>query len=282
MPELPEVESIKRQLNKFLVGHKFKEVIINYQKSFKGNKDAVLGKKVQKIERAGKALIIKTEGDYDLVIHVKMTGQLIYKGPNLKKSVKISDKVKGGLGGKHSHVVFLLDKGGKLYFNDYRKFGWIRVVRDEELEKDSFLKKLGPEPLKDLTEDRFLDIVKKNKGSIKLLLMNQSKIAGIGNIYANDALFLAKINPQKKSNTISKKKIDSLFDAIEVVLKKAIRLGGASELAFVTPDGSEGSYQKSSLVYGREGERCPNKCGNVIKKIKLSGRGTYFCPGCQK
>lgn len=169
-----------------------------------------------------------------------------------------------------------------LYFNDYRKFGWIKVVKTKDVKDMDFIKKLGPEPLKDLTLKEFKNITKSTTKAIKLLLMDQTKISGVGNIYANDALYLAKINPFTKSKDIEDKKIESLYNAIEDVLKKGLKYHGASEQAFVTPDGNSGEYQNYTLVYGKKGESCSNLCGGKIEKIKLGGRGTYFCPICQK
>jgi formamidopyrimidine-DNA glycosylase len=290
MPELPEVEAIKIQLNKYLVGHTIQKVEVRYAKCFSGKAVGIVGAKVKEVERFGKALAIGTNKGLTLLIHVKMTGQLIYRGPNLKKPGEISKKVLGGLGGKHTHVIFHLDHGGMLYYNDVRKFGWIKIVQSAKLkEQSSFLDKLGPEPHLTkgsagqafLTLDLFRKIISKSKSPVKMLLMDQEKIAGVGNIYANDALWLAKVNPGRKASELSELEIGNLFNAVETVLKKGIEKGGASESAFVTPDGTEGEYQDHTLVYGRKGELC-TRCGKAeIEKIKLGGRGTYFCPFCQ-
>lgn len=290
MPELPEVESIKLQLSKYLIGHKIESIKVNYQKTFKGNPQKVNGAEVTAVRRFGKALVIDLNNHYSLIIHVKMTGQLIYQGPNLKHPPRISEKVKGGIGGKHTHVIFYLDKKGILYFVDYRKFGWIDTIETSKLKNQSFLKKLGPEiklpSIKQnnitLSPDDFEKIIKKSTQSIKLTLMEQSKMSGVGNIYANDALFKARISPRRKSNSLNHKETTKLYKSIVGVLEKGVRDKGASELAYVTPDGTEGDYQNHVLVYGKEGENCPNGCGGKIKKIKLGGRGTYFCPNCQK
>lgn len=282
MPELPEVESIKIQLNKYLVGHTITGVDIRYRKCFSGNQEDLIGGKVKKVRRFGKALVIDLDNGYSMVIHIKMTGQLIYRGPNLKNAPKVSNKVKDGLEGKHTHVVFGLDRGGKLYYNDVRKFGWIKVVKTADVEGVDFIKKLGPEFLDSLTLKQFTEIVKKTSRPIKLLLMDQSKVAGVGNIYANDALNLAKIYPEKKSNKLSSKEIRDLYNAVEKVLRRSLSYGGSSEVSYVRPDGTDGNYQKHTLVYAREGEPCLNKCGGVIKKTKTGGRGTYYCPVCQR
>jgi len=289
MPELPEVESIKLQLKDYLVGHKIEKVKINYQKCFIGDPKLLSGKKVLDVRRFGKAISIDLSDGLSILIHVKMTGQLIYRGPNLKGNPNLSEKVKGGLLGKHTHVIFYLDKKGVLYYVDYRKFGWIRIVKTKEIKEEKFLKSLGPEPeissihqtQDTINLEEFIDLTKKSKKPIKIFLMDQKIISGIGNIYANDALYLAKINPKTKTSKITKPKLTTLFESIQKVLKTGIKKGGASELAFVTPDGGEGNYQKVALVYGKEGEKCKNECGGIIKKIKLGGRGTYFCPKCQ-
>ena len=281
MPELPEVESIRKQLEKYLVGHVVKDVEIRYGKKFEGNPKDIVGGKVGGIRRFGKAQSIDLDNGFSILIHIKLTGQLIYKGPNLKGKGVLSEKVKGGLEGKHTHIIFHLDKGAKLYYNDVRKFGWIMISKSDELKtKNKFIKNLGPEPLKELTEDIFRKTVKSTRRNIKTLLMDQKKIAGVGNIYANDALWLAKIKPNRESKKLKSDEIKNLFRAIESVLKEGLRRGGASELSFVTPDGKEGKYQDNTLVYGKEGEKC-KRCKSQLKKMKISGRGTYYCDHCQ-
>lgn len=285
MPELPEVESIRIQLEGFLVGHK----IVNYELRIKKygvwDKTKIIGAKITGVRRFGKVLVIDLSSNYSIVTHVKMTGQFIYQGPNLLNAKSLSHKVVGGLGGKHTHVIFHLDRGGTLYFNDYRRFGWMRLEKTSNIQNsknpNNYIGKLGREFLKDLAIKEFSEILAKSKKPIKILLMDQTKMAGVGNIYANDALWLAGINPKEQANTLLNSKTIKLFKAIEEVLKEGIKRGGASELAFVTPDGGEGKYQDFTLVYGREKEPCKN-CKTPIEKIKLGGRGTYFCPVCQK
>jgi len=282
MPELPEVETIKIGLEKYLVGHKIKDIIIKTPKVFTGDKKDLLGSEIVKVRRFAKVLSIDLSNSFSILIHVKLTGQPIYRGPNLINPPEISNKVIGGLPGKHTHVIFKLDRNGFLYYNDVRKFGWIKVVKTSDVEKTGFIGKLGPEPFNGLTFEIFKNILSKSKTNIKVLLMNQKKIAGIGNIYANDALWLSKINPKEVSNKISEEKVKELYDAILKVLKEGIKRGGASELNFVTPDGTEGNYQKHFLVYGQDKKICPRCREGKIVKIKLGGRGTYYCPNCQK
>jgi len=291
MPELPEVETIKLQLQKFLVGlprggavrgHKIEKVQVNYPKIFIGDKNKAIGTRILGIRRFAKVLSIDLDNGFSIVIQIKLTGQLIYRGPDLSSKGQLSEKVTGGVPGKHTHVIFYLDKGGILYYNDVRKFGRISVVKTKDVEKTGFVGKLGPEPFKDLTLDYFKDVLSKTSRAIKVVLMDQTKIGGVGNIYANDALWLAKINPKRPSLSLSPNEQKELYDAIHKVLKEGLKYGGASELAFVTPDGSEGNYQNHTLVYGRDGEFC-DRCHKVkILKIFLGGRGTYFCPACQR
>ena len=144
MPELPEVESVKLQLNKFLVGHKIEDVDVRYKKCFEGNPAKITGAKVKDVRRFGKVIVIDLDNGESLVIHIKLTGQLIYRGPNLPKPPAISSKVADGLGGKHTHVIFKFDKDGKLYYNDFRKFGWIKIVPTDKIKEDGqFVGKLG-------------------------------------------------------------------------------------------------------------------------------------------
>lgn len=281
MPELPEVESIKLGLIKLLVGHKITDVIINNPRIFTGETKNIIGAKVIEVRRFAKALSIDLSNDYSLLIHIKMTGQLIYRGPNLPNPPEISKKVIG-LGGRHTHVIFKLDNDGILYYNDVRQFGWIKVVKASEVTTSGFVSKLGPEPFNGLTKVKFKEIVSKYKTAIKVVLMDQEKMGGIGNIYANDALFLSKIHPKRAANSLISQEQESLYDSIIKVLKKGLEVGGASELSFVRPDGTEGEYQKHFVIYGQNGKLCSRCKATKIEKTVVGGRGTYFCPNCQK
>lgn len=282
MPELPEVEAIKLQLAKYLIGHTVINVQINYAKTFTGNPKDIIGGKVIGTRRFGKVTVIDLDNGFSILTHVKMTGQYIYRGPNLPHPKELSEKVNGGVPGKHTHVIFKLDKGGMLYFNDVRKFGWIKIEKTDEVEKEKFISKLGQDPLNNMTPEKFKDILSKSARPIKLVIMDQTKMSGVGNIYANDALWLAKVNPKTPSNKLSNQLTNQLFDAIREVLKEGIKWGGASELAFVTPDGTEGQYQGHTLAYGHEDQPCERCHKGIFKKYFLGGRGTYVCPVCQK
>lgn len=281
MPELPEIETIKRYLEKDLIGRKIKGVKILNKKSFIGDKKKILNSKILKIERKGKMLIFKLDTDkrgsqrrlmrinsigLNLVFHLKLTGQLIFY--NFLRNSEIK---------KYTRVIFILDKG-LLIFNDARKFGWVKVLDDEDLNYE--LSKIGKEPF-DLNFKYLKEIFSKTKRPIKIVLMDQEKIAGLGNIYANEALFLAKIHPLKPANKLKDSEIKNLLSAIKKVIKKAIKLQGTSFRFYVKPDESKGSYQEEFLVYQRNDEKCL-RCKSKIKYIKIGGRGTFYCPRCQK
>lgn len=281
MPELPEVETMRMQLEKFLVGSTITKIDIKNPR-YELPLENLVGAKVISVRRFAKVSSIDLSNEYSILTHVKLTGQFIYRGPNLKSEGLLSNKVVGGLGGPHTHVIFHFSDGGILYYNDIRKFGWIRVLKTNEVENEKFVKTLGPEPLKDITFDYFKNLMSKSKRNIKVLLMDQTKIGGVGNIYANDALWLSKISPKRTANTLTDEEQEKLYEAVETVLKAGLKYGGASELAFVTPDGKEGEYQNHTLVYGHQGMLCMNCNKTKIEKFFLGGRGTYWCSLCQK
>lgn len=282
MPELPEVEAIKLQLGKFLKGHKIISTEVKNRKTFQGDEKNIIGSKIIDTRRFGKVAVIDLDNGYSILTHVKLTGQYIYRGPNLPKPENLSPKVVGGAPGPHTLVVFNLDRKGQLYYNDIRRFGWIRIIKTTEVPEESFIKKLGPEPFRDLNLVKFKELLSKTKRPVKVVIMDQEKMGGVGNIYANDALWLSKINPKRPANSLRATEQSDLFNAIIKVLKEGIKWGGASELAFVTPDGTEGKYQGHTLAYGRQGQPCDRCHKAVFEKYFLGGRGTYVCPVCQK
>jgi formamidopyrimidine-DNA glycosylase len=288
MPELPEVETIRLGLEKYLVGHRIVNVDVKVPKLFQGEPKLVIGSKVIGIRRIGRGLIIDLDNKYSMAIHIKLTGQLIYRDENTKNAKVSKDKV-GHLPSKATHIIFTLDKGAVLYYNDIRRFGWIKVLATDEVSKLPFFRDMGPEPPVTkaigkqavLTLQKFKEVLSKSGVAVKPLIMDQKRIGGIGNIYANDALFLAEIDPRRKAKTLTDGETEKLYKAVLEVMKRSMKFGGASELNFVNALGQEGKYQNHSLVYGREREKCP-KDGTVIKKIFLGGRGTYFCSTHQK
>ncbi len=268
MPELPEVETIRRGLEKSLVGHVIEDIEIRLAKQFVGDRGYVVGARVVGVNRHGKGLVIDLDNGYSLAIHVKMTGQLVVGGGD------------SNYPNKWTHVIFKFDDFF-LYYSDIRQFGWIRVIKSSDLKAQSFFRDLGPEPLRDLTRSIFFEIVGRSKMPIKLLLMDQKKIAGIGNIYANDALFVARVDPRRVASSLRREEKAALFEGVEEVLMKGIEVGGASEWNYVNAFGEKGGYQNFFQAYNREGELC-KRCGGVIGKIKMGGRGTFFCVGCQR
>ena len=280
MPELPEVETIRLGLQKYIVGKRIEDVEVRLLKILTGNLKDIIGAKVIDVRRFGKGLVIDLNNGYSIAAHIKLTGQFVYRDDSTSK-LKLSPKVGSQIPNKFTHVTFKLDKGAYLHYNDIRQFGWIKVLKTEDLKTIPFFKELGPEFFKDLDLEKFKIIVSKSNLAIKVLIMDQKKMSGIGNIYANDALFDAKIDPRRSAKQISEEETKKLFNSTLKVLKKGLENGGASELNYVNALGQEGKYQNHFLAYARNGEKCL-RCGTIMKKITLSGRGTYFCENCQK
>lgn len=304
MPELPEVETIRRGLEEYLVGHTIQDVEVRLPKIVQGDIENIQGAKVIGVRRFGKGLVIDLDNRYCLAVHIKLTGQLIYQEVSrVSKVPQVSQGKVGMLPNKFTHVIFKLkaknekrktnkDADAYLYYNDFRQFGWIKIVESAKLQDVSFFRDLGPEfpwgkvekgdsGRARMTEEKFIDLLKKTKGPIKPLLMDQKKISGIGNIYANDGLYDAKIDPRRSAKQITDEEIERLYYSLQKVLRKGLESGGASELSYVNALGQEGNYQKYFLVYGRTGKPC-KRDGTPIKRITLGGRGTFFCPICQK
>ncbi len=295
MPELPEIETVKIQLHKRLVGQTLVSVEALHPKSVEGNLSLVKGKKIIGVKRYGKMLLVNIEGDLGIAIHFKMTGELVLVRSSqiaVRSKNSISDRIAGGhpttdwvseLPSKHTRAIFHFVSGDTMYFNDQRIFGWVKIMRDEEVEKLPFIEKLGPEPW-NMTDEAFYSRFKHRKRAVKLVLMDQELLSGIGNIYANDGLWEAKIHPATSAQTISQKQAAVLKEAIIKVLEEGIKYGGASaaDAKYVNLDGLGGTYQKHFRVYDREGNKCLRRDGGIIKKYTLGGRGTYYCPVCQK
>ena len=296
IPELPEVETIRLGLEKLLVGHKILNVEILTAKTFQGDKKNVIGAKVIEIDRIGKGLLIELSNGYIMAIHLKLTGQVIYSGKETGE-VHLSSKTGGSLPSNFTRVIFKLDSGSKLYFNDLRKFGWIKIIKSSKLKVQSFFREMGPEPpvissskfkvqsskLKSktvLTLDKFREITARTISPIKIILMDQKRIGGVGNIYANEALFLAGIDPRRPSKSLKDKEVEKLYKSLLEVLKNGLKYGGSSDVNFVNAIGEEGQYQDHLLIYGKKGQKCKG-CLGIVQKTQLGGRGTYFCPACQ-
>lgn len=283
MPELPEVETVRSGLAKLLPGLNVKSVEYDWPKSFPNAKNDtnkfLIGAKIVQVRRRGKALIIDLSSGYSLAIHLKMTGQLVFRSESVVFGAgHPNDSLVGKLPDNSTRVTFGLD-GAKLFFNDQRKFGWVRLVPTVEIDNIDFFKKLGPEPLaSDFTAKDFLLRIKKRPNSrIKPALMDQTVIAGVGNIYADEALWGAKIHPQARVRDISDIKLSKLYEELVYVLKLSIEKGGSTDKNYVDATGKKGSYLKFARVFRRENLPCP-RCGTIIIKIRVGGRGTHICP----
>lgn len=281
MPELPEVETIRRQLNEVLVGKKISKIEVLRQKSFDGDPNKLVGWEVGSVSRKSKLIEIYFVGKEEMIIvHLKMTGQLVYMDG--------TTRVVGGhptadwvnkLPSKHTRVVVSFTDGSRLFFNDMRVFGWMRVVNKEKYEAE--MRKTAPDVTdKEFSLEYLTGVLMGSRKAVKLVLMDQEKIGGVGNIYANDALYLAKVMPDRKANSLSLLEIKNLLASVREVINKGIKYGGASAANYVDTKGLGGTYQDHFLVYKKEGQKC-NKCGGKIKKMKLGGRGTFYCPKCQ-
>ncbi len=271
MPELPEVETIKRQLETKIVGKKIKNVEVRYAKLLnmleKEFVAQVVGSKIIALKRRAKLLIWALSENKNLVFHLKMAGQVIWAGKNPNPA-------------KYTYVIFTLSDGNTVFFNDKRKFGWVKLLDYQEFEK--LLLSYGPEPLdKNFTWQNLKEILyKKKRIRIKPLLMDQTLLAGVGNIYAQEACFCAGILPERKAGDIVDKEIEKLYACLKKVLLESIKHHGTSADAYVDALGNKGSFEARLKVYGRQGEKC-YRCGGIVEKMKLGGRGTYYCPKCQ-
>ncbi len=300
MPELPEVETIKVGLAKLLPGKVVKDVWYDWDKSFPNAPADVarflVGAKVQKVRRRAKVLIIELSGGWALVIHLKMTGQLVFvaspqKGQGARGKGQgerfggghPTDSLVGELPAKSTHVIIDFTDGSKLFFNDQRKFGWMRLLPALEIPEIDFFKKVGPEPLDaDFTVDLFIErLMRRPNSTVKAVLLDQTVIAGVGNIYADESLWGAKIHPATPVSKIPKAKLVLLYNSLRDVLTLSIRKGGSTDKNYVDAQGQKGSYLAFANVFRKQGQPCP-RCGTPIEKIRVAGRGTHICPKEQR
>lgn len=339
MPELPEVETVRRGLSQAIIGKTVADVEVRAPKIFANIggliEDKLVGAQVIAVERRAKILLIRLSNDWTLAVHLKMTGQLVVAQPemtndecrmpndpqNSKANEAISYKLKPGFAGghpekaydqplphKHTHVIVMFTDGTKLYYNDLRKFGWMKLLRGSSRIKnkesrikdsrktvihdsefmipsvDDFIDglELGPEPLgEDFTPVYLTDLIKSRKTSIKQLLLEQKGIAGIGNIYADEALYYAGVHPQRPAEKLTKSQITKLFDGIRHVLELGVEHGGTTMNTYRNVDGEQGRMREHLKVYGREGEPC-FVCGTPIERIKIGQRSSHYCPRCQR
>ena len=371
MPELPEVETIRRGLNRFILNKKIINIKILCDKSFIGPKEWIEGQEIIAIRRFGKALVFDFKNQVSMLVHLRMTGQLIYRacgeesGKNYIEMIQAGDfktslytekSFAGGhptdsffseLPNKQTRVLFEIEsvdstndledisknndyksqqntvtklsdlnnkkiydksqdkkqeesesfdnekkthsgsleqkiESGTLYFNDQRKFGFCKIIETDEVLQDEFIKKLAKEPWQISVEEFKKNLLHHKNAEVKPTILDQTVIAGLGNIYADEALFLAKIHPERLVSTLTDHEIETLLESAKTVMQRSIDSGGSTMATYVKADGTRGDYlQKFAQVFRREGEPC-NRCGTEIIKIKVAGRGTHLCPNCQK
>ncbi len=282
MPELPEVETLRRELARVLPGQKIKSVQILNNKSVaplspKTFRQKIADHKIKQVNRRAKILLVDLIGPLTLAFHLKMTGQLIY-------SPKSGRMIMGGHPedpAKYTRIIFFFWSGDKLIFNDLRKFGWARLVNDAGVK--SLVEHVGVEPLsKEFSLAEFTKLLKKYPNrTVKQTLLDQSLVAGLGNIYVDESCFLAKVRPNRRIKTLTKQNITNLHLAIIKILKHSISKKGTSSRNYVRSDGSRGGFVPHLNVYGRANLPC-KICSTPIKKFRHAGRGTHYCPKCQK
>lgn len=273
MPELPEVETVKNSLKQRVIGKKIKNVKIYYENIIEyPNRNTFCEKltnqKIIDIERYGKWLMFLTD-DYYLLSHLRMEGKYFIKTKKDQRN-------------QHEHVIFELDDGTELRYMDVRKFGKMQLIPKEDIKKIGPIPKMGLEPWDpNLTIKYLQEKYKTKKLPIKTTLLDQKIIVGIGNIYADEILFLSNINPLKPCNTLTTSELENIIKNTKQVLEKAIEKGGSTIRTYTSVDGIHGLFQQELYVHCQNGNPCKN-CNTIIEKIKVGGRGTYYCPNCQK
>lgn len=314
MPELPEVETVRIGLSQLILGKRVQSVSHDWPKSFpnpKNDVDAFLVRaEVTGLRRRAKVLLIDLSTDYTLVIHLKMTGQLVFVNKNVEVGrMKMedskppysnshmpvvnsearfgaghpNDSLIGELPDRSTRVIFTFADGTHLYFNDQRKFGWVKLYPTIEVPNIDFMKRVGPEPLEDdLTHTIFIQRMRRRNGTtVKAALLDQTVIAGIGNIYADEALWGARIHPAVRVRDVSDKALSTLLDEIRYVLTLSIEKGGSTDRNYVNAEGKRGSYIDFARVFRREGLPCARHPDVLIEKSRVAGRGTHTCSVCQ-
>ena len=287
MPELPEVETIKRGLEKFILNKKIVQVKVLEQKSFKnmfsrGLSEIMAGSvQVISLRRFGKALVIDFDNGMSFLIHLRMTGQLIWEGNERFAGGHPNENFVAQLPNKQTRVILEFEDG-KLFFNDQRKFGFIKVLATNQVESEAFVVKLAKEPWQMQPNELFDVLQHHQKALIKAVLLDQTNIAGLGNIYADETLYFAKIHPTTQAGKLTLQDAKKLLDGAKKVMDDSIAAGGSTMATYVKADGTRGNYLDSfAQVFGREGQKCA-RCGDTIIKIRVAGRGTHICPTCQK
>jgi formamidopyrimidine-DNA glycosylase len=286
MPELPEVETVRRGLTGLIVAKTVKAVTNDTPKSFPNVPADVarflIGARITAVRRRAKVLIVDFDSSYSLVIHLKMTGQLVFRGEQSFGAGHPTDSLVGQLPDRSTRVDITFTDASHLFFNDQRKFGWARLLPTVEIPNIDFMKKVGPEPLEaDFTPELLFQRMQRRKNSnIKSVLLDQTVLAGVGNIYADESLWGAKVHPTTLVKDLTKRQVALLHKELIYVLELSIEKGGSTDKNYVNAEGKRGSYIDFARVFRCEGKPCP-RCGDIIIKTKVAARGTHTCPTCQ-
>ena len=290
MPELPEVEVIRSGLSELIAKKTIEKVNVLNAKSFQASTSSidvfVNNSTILSVKRRAKILLIELSSGYSLIIHLKMTGQLLFRD-NQNKSKNFagghpSDSFLSVLPDNHTRVELIFTDSTALFFNDMRKFGWIKLLPTTELKEEKFIAKLGPEPLIGNPTPEYLKRMSRHpKSLVKAALLNQEIVAGIGNIYADEALWGAMIHPKTRVENLSEKQLEDILNAAIEVMSFSINKGGSTDRNYLNAKGEKGSYLTFANVFRKEGKPCP-RCGHVIEKIRVAGRGTHICSNCQQ
>ncbi len=287
MPELPEVETIRIGLVGLLPGRTIAAETHDWPKGFPNAPADVtsflIGAKITDVRRRAKVLMIDLSTSYSLIIHLKMTGQLVFRSPTKRFGAGHPNRsLIGELPDKSTRVILTFDDGAQLFFNDQRKFGWVKLVPTSEVENLPFFQKIGPEPLlaSFASNDFAARLNRRPKSAIKAVLLDQTVVAGIGNIYADESLWAAKIHPETRVQDISQIQLEALYHGLVDVLTLSIKKGGSTDKNYVDHEGKPGRYLTFAKVFRREGQPC-SRCGTSIIKLRVAGRGTHICPLCQ-
>ncbi len=287
MPELPEVETVKRGLKKLIIGRLIKTASTDNPKSFPNPINDVnaflINASVVDVRRRAKVLMIDLSTKYTLVIHLKMTGQLVFVDNKVRYAGgHPNDSMVNNLPDKSTRVIIEFDDGSHLYFNDQRKFGWVRLMPTVEVPNLPFMMKVGPEPLEpDFTVEQFTNrLQRRSRSNVKAVILDQSVIAGVGNIYADESLWGAMIHPATLVGDLSPANIAALYSDIRYIMNLSIEKGGSTNRNYVDAEGKKGSFMDFARVFRREGLLCP-RCNTEIIKLRVAGRGTHICPNCQ-
>ena len=286
MPELPEVETVRRGLATLIIGKTVTAETHDTPKGFPNTVTDVtsflLGATITDVRRRAKVLMIDLSTDYSLVIHLKMTGQLVFVGETRFGAGHPNDSLVNSLPDSSTRVTLTFADGTQLFFNDQRKFGWMKLLPTAEIENLPFMQRVGPEPLEETftAEDFIVRFTRRARSTIKAALLDQSVVAGVGNIYADESLWGAKIHPSRRVATITDEEFTLLYQELREVMNLAIEKGGSSNSTYINAEGKKGSYMDFARVFRREGLECP-RCGTVIEKSRVAGRGTHTCPVCQ-